>query len=269
MTRLRRIVPLAGTSFARATLALLSLALLVPLGAGCSESHTPAGADGAVVTDGGVTDGGAVGCGDPPFVCVIGSGSSHACSDGVAMPGCLEGGTWQCPIGMTPEPIIDCWCYGAPPMPECVCLETTGWWCEGPADAGVGTDAGPGECPADPSSAEGMPCAPEGLSCGRCLDSCGWCNILSCNGGTWRRLEAFPPPPPCTSFDCGPELRCAAETEYCQRGISDIGGVPDDYACRPLPIGCPSPDACDCIGVGWSSCERGADGGLVVTYPGG
>lgn len=248
MTALRRTVPLS----------LLALSG-VALAAGCSESHTMASDDAGRSVDAPSTPG----CGDPPFVCVTGSATPHVCSDGVAMPGCLEGGVWQCPLGMTPEPIVDCWCYGSAPSPSCVCLEGPGWWCEGPPDAGV-----PG-CPADPSSAEGTPCSPEGTSCGRCLDSCGFCNIPQCRGGLWTRLEAFPPPPPCTSFDCGPELRCAAETEYCERQVSDVVGEPDGYACRRLPDGCPSGNDCDCISVGWTTCERGPDGGLDVVYPGG
>lgn len=245
MSLLRRFVPL-----------LLASTALV---SACSQAHTSgddAGTDAPPTHDGSTTA-----CGAVPFDCVTSTGMAHACSDATARPGCLEGGTWQCPLGMTPEPIVDCWCYGRAPGASCSCTPS-GWSCPM-------TDAGTPGCPADPSSAEGTPCAPDGLSCGRCTDSCGFCNILTCSAGIWTRLEAPPPPPPCTSFDCGPELRCAVEREYCQHTVSDVGGEPDGYSCRTLPDGCPSTDDCDCITAGWSTCERGPEGGLEVVYPGG
>lgn len=256
MSDLRRSVPSLGL----APVLLLTGALAGAATSGCSESHTTGAGDA-----GGTGDAPRIGptCGgEPPFRCVSASGTPHVCGDAFASPGCLDGGVWQCPLGLTPEPIVDCWCYGPAPSASCACI-SSGWWCEG-IDAGV-----PAGCPPDPWSAEGSPCAPEGESCGRCLDSCGFCNLLVCTGGIWTHLEAFPPPPPCTSFPCGPELRCAAETEYCVRAVSDVGGEPDAYACQRLPDGCPSGDDCDCVGAGWSSCERGTEGGLTVTYPGG
>lgn len=235
----------------RQSVSVVSL-FLVLVSAGCAESH------GA-----GDVDGGAIACtagaGSAPFACVIGYGP--VCSD-VLYPAECVGDVWTCPSGTIRESDAGCRCHGGAP-PGCVCGES-GWDCDA-LDAGPPLlDAATG-CPADPSSAEGIPCAPEGMSCGRCTDSCGWCNILVCNGGVWDRLEAFPPPEPCTSFDCGPELRCQAETQYCERVLSDVGGVPDDFACRPMPPGCTS---CECTPVP-EACEQGPEGGMTITWGGG
>lgn len=121
-----------------------------------------------------------------------------------------------------------------------------------------------GGCPADFLAAAGTPCAEEGRFCGRCIDPCGFCNLLECRGGQWGRLEAPPAPPPCVSFECGPERRCDAVTQYCERVNSDVGGEPDSYRCRPYPDGCTS---CDCLpGDG---CEGEAASGIMITYFGG
>jgi hypothetical protein len=148
-----------------------------------------------------------------------------------ASPGCVGDEMWQCPLGFTPRPAGSVTC--AP------------------------------SCPADLVAAEGTACAEEGRSCGTCLDPCGFCNTLRCQGGLWTRLEAPPPPDPCVSFVCG-ERRCDAVTQYCERTLSDIGGLPDSYACVPYPPGCM---ACACLPT--SSCEGDAATGITVTSGGG
>ena len=136
----------------------------------------------------------------------------------------------------------------------------------GSADAAL-ADAGDG-CPADLGTAEGTPCAVEGTTCGGPCGACGFCNLLSCTGGTWQRLEAFPPPDPCTPFACGPDgLTCQVETQYCAHVLSDVGGVPDSYGCRSLPTGCTDP--CMCIPGASGACERTPEGGAIVTSGGG
>ncbi|AKF09409.1 hypothetical protein [Sandaracinus amylolyticus] len=238
---------------------------LVPLfallvAAGCSASHDRGPVDPPDV-DGGRRDGGHdLGCARdvgpiaPPFWCVQADG--HVCGDVQRVPDCV-GTEWQCPATWRRSDEVECWCSGRPPSTSCTCTPT-GWSCA--LDAGVS-----GECPSEPGAAEGTPCAEEGRSCGRCTDSCGFCNILRCESGQWMRLEAHPRPPPCTPFECGPELRCAVEFEYCERVRSDVGGFPDDYACRALPASCSS---CDCLPES-GTCERGSEGGLTVTFPGG
>jgi hypothetical protein len=133
---------------------------------------------------------------------------------------------------------------------------------DGSTDASA-PDAGDG-CPTDHSAALGTSCADEGRFCGRCIDPCGFCNILQCSGGTWTRLEAHPPPPPCVSFECGPDRRCDAVTQYCERVNSDVGGEPTTYACEPYPDGCSS---CDCLPG--DRCEGDAATGITITYLGG
>ena len=125
------------------------------------------------------------------------------------------------------------------------------------------SDAG-SACPPDHSAALGTPCSEEGRFCGRCIDPCGFCNLLQCSGGTWTRLEAHPPPPPCVSFECGPDRRCDAVTQYCQRTTSDVAGVPTSYTCEPYPDGCAS---CGCLPG--DQCEGDAASGITITYLGG
>ena len=138
----------------------------------------------------------------------------------------------------------------------------------GPADA-ASPDAGDG-CPADLGTAEGTACAVEATTCGGPCNACGFCNLLVCTGGTWQRLEAFPPPGPCTPFACGPDgLTCQVETQYCAHELSDVGGVPDSYGCVALPIGCTDPDPCACIPGALGACERTPEGGVIVTFGGG
>jgi hypothetical protein len=128
----------------------------------------------------------------------------------------------------------------------------------GQSDAGL-------VCPSDFVAAIGMPCAISGATCGGPCDPCGFCNLLMCESGVWTRLEAPPPPGPCRSFACGPDLRCNMESQYCERGISDIGGIPDDYQCRSLDPGCAS---CACTPEP-SACVQDSEGGMTITYGGG
>ncbi|UJR87137.1 hypothetical protein [Sandaracinus amylolyticus] len=228
---------------------------------GCSSSHDRGGMDPPDGDAGRSDDGGDdLGCARdvgpiaPPFWCVQAEGT--LCGDVQRVPDCV-GTAWQCPPTWRRSDEVDCWCSGRPPSSSCTCTPR-GWSCG--VDAGV-----PGECPDDPSTAEGTPCAEEGRTCGRCTDSCGFCNILRCESGEWTHLEAHPRPPPCTSFACGPELRCAAEHEYCEHVRSDVAGFPDDYACRALPASCTE---CDCLPES-GTCERGSEGGLTVTFAGG
>lgn len=235
----------------------LALALLV----GCADSHEgdepglDAGASDARAIDAGERCDRDVGPIGPPFACVQGTGP--ICSDALELPSCV-GGAWTCPAGYVPREESSCRCFGATPS-GCTC-GPDGWSCEA-IDAGVS-----GGCPADLAGAEGTPCAAEGTSCGRCTDSCGFCNILRCESGTWIRLEAHPRPPPCTPFECGPELRCAAELEYCARAVSDVAGIPDDFRCQPLPPDC---SECACLSSTGGICEQSPEGGLTVTFPGG
>jgi hypothetical protein len=41
---------------------------------------------------------------------------------------------------------------------------------------------------------------------------------------------------------------CDSTVEYCERDVSDVGGIPDTFFCKPLPDACKSgPMAHQCI----------------------
>lgn len=74
---------------------------------------------------------------------------------------------------------------------------------------------------------------------------------------------------PSGMFGCGAHF-CALDSEYCEIALSDVGGVPSTYTCRPLPSGCSIP-TCGCLANApcGASCTTTADGGLAVTCAGG
>jgi hypothetical protein len=71
-------------------------------------------------------------------------------------------------------------------------------------------------------------------------------------------------------FACGFRT-CNLETEYCQRGVSDVGGEPDSFECRPLPKTCSLSPSCGCTTQEpcGSFCNEASSGGLTLTCPGG
>jgi hypothetical protein len=76
--------------------------------------------------------------------------------------------------------------------------------------------------------------------------------------------------PPVGQFACGP-IFCALGSQYCQHGVSDVGGIPDDYACKELPAGCGKTPTCACLSAepcgDW--CASPALGEIRLTCPGG
>ena len=77
--------------------------------------------------------------------------------------------------------------------------------------------------------------------------------------------------PPTGKFSCGAGF-CDVGLSYCEHDISDVGGVPSTYGCKPLPPSCGNPATCGCLAnvVCGSSCMASKDGaGLVVTCSGG
>lgn len=77
-------------------------------------------------------------------------------------------------------------------------------------------------------------------------------------------------PPPVNTFACG-NVFCQIGQEYCQRAVSDIGGEPDSYSCKPVPDACGKTPMCSCLvnepcGQ-W--CESLALAQLTLTCPGG
>jgi len=140
-----------------------------------------------------------------------------------------------------------------------------------PSDASADLGAMDGGRIACDTVSEDEPCTPEGSFCETECDPCSFCNVLTCTEGVWTRVEAFPPPPE-ACFDCAPGgLRCLRGSAYCSVQISDVGGVPDSYSCRDVPMDC-SPVTCGCFESDEFAIATCADEGMnavTLTYPGG
>ncbi len=78
-------------------------------------------------------------------------------------------------------------------------------------------------------------------------------------------------PPNDTLFGCGSHY-CKLAAEYCQHVTSDVGSLPDDWYCMPLPPVCGATPDCDCLEktpCGGFSCSGDAAKGLQTHCPGG
>ncbi len=77
-------------------------------------------------------------------------------------------------------------------------------------------------------------------------------------------------PVPAGQFACGFRT-CETTTEYCQRAVSDIGGEPDSFQCKPLPAACDPSASCECLALEpcGALCEEVGAGALRLTCPGG
>lgn len=76
--------------------------------------------------------------------------------------------------------------------------------------------------------------------------------------------------PPLDTFACG-DTFCGVGAAYCQRGVSDVGGEPDSYACVPAPNACTAGIDCACLAMepcGFS-CSDAGGGEVTLTCPGG
>jgi hypothetical protein len=76
--------------------------------------------------------------------------------------------------------------------------------------------------------------------------------------------------PPEGMFACGNGF-CNVGLEYCQHGVSDVGGEPDTYACMPVPPSCGKTPTCSCLADEpcgqWCNAPELAQ--LTLTCPGG
>jgi len=76
-----------------------------------------------------------------------------------------------------------------------------------------------------------------------------------------------------STFACGDALACDLATEYCQRQVSDVVGMPDTYQCMALPKACGGVGECACLGdepcADFDLCEVGPEGGAILSCPGG
>lgn len=138
----------------------------------------------------------------------------------------------------------------------------------GEDDAGADTgaeDAGGDDAGVCDDAVEDEPCDAEGTSCGGelCTDECSFCNILTCDEGTWTRLEAFPAP----CFSCGPELQCPLDTDYCSVVIGGPAGSEPSYTCAEYPEACAAEPTCECLeGDGLpGDCAGDAETGITIT----
>ncbi|MBX7191847.1 MAG: hypothetical protein K1X94_07305 [Sandaracinaceae bacterium] len=249
---------------------LLTLALFASLLAGCScaDSHER-DVDAGPLVDARVGADAPVSCmgSPPPFQCTV------CGSDSFTSPACMPGGSWQCPIGMTPAPLCPAGCLGPAPGPDCSC-DTSG--------------ASPRwSCPCNAATRDGTPCTTEGESCGAC------CPVATeptfgpflCSGGRWLIEPCpfdcpVPDPTPCPARpvlgatcpvegqECGDP--CCDTAVLCEGGVWAPGPVADcaicsSYGCGPAgscradqacaSFGCPGDETCQPLPVGCSSCD--------------
>jgi hypothetical protein len=130
----------------------------------------------------------------------------------------------------------------------------------GASAADAGSDGASDPCA---SAMVGSACESEGAACGGpCIDPCSFCNITTCQLGTWQRMEAFPAP----CFACG-NLRCIAGTTYCVVSPSDQDDVPSEYSCEPMPTACTDEPTCACVSeqVTVDDCTQGETGLPEIT----
>jgi hypothetical protein len=113
-------------------------------------------------------------------------------------------------------------------------------------------------------------CMPRPKACpfnieGAC--SCGGVFDNACAANAAGYDIAYTCKSPGGKFNCGSRF-CSTASEYCQRAMSDVFGIPDSYTCLPRPSGCA---LCSCLSnvPCGSMCAATSDGGLVVTCPGG
>jgi hypothetical protein len=71
-------------------------------------------------------------------------------------------------------------------------------------------------------------------------------------------------------LECGFRF-CDKATQYCERGVSDIGGEPDSFVCEQLPSSCGATPSCGCLTQEpcGSFCSGSQSIGLTLTCPGG
>jgi hypothetical protein len=168
----------------------------------------------------------------------------------------------------------------------------------GPAECPPGTTVPPtGICGGDETCSPTMPCSsaefcdyPDDLcgagASGTCAPRPEGCEFLyapvcGCDGAVHSNACAGQTTgsdvsatggcaPPGGEFACGP-LFCQTGSEYCLRGVSDVGGIPDQYECRPVPPDCGTAPSCACLANepcgDW--CETLAPGAILLTCPGG
>lgn len=165
-------------------------------------------------------------------------------------PVCPPGSSWPGGSGCGPAE-----CTPTKPCPA-------GHWCDY-ADDQCGR-GGPGVCKAHPESCDLLyapVCACDGSVAGnQCgaqmsgydVDARGTCT------------------PPADMFACGTRF-CWTGQQYCFVVISDVGGIPNEYACKTFPAACGNSASCSCLSNEpcGDICQADASGNLTLTCPGG
>ena len=149
--------------------------------AGAATGGSSGSGSGGTGTGGGGT-GGSAGAGSDAKACV---NDGDTCAAGSSVTPCIVG--FDCCRNV-------CSCTNAGRVScQTVCDAAGGGGSCG-ADASLDANSA---CPPDFFAAEGTPCPEEGKFCGGgCTDPCQFCNVIRCQQGRWRRLEA-PPDPNC------------------------------------------------------------------------
>jgi hypothetical protein len=100
-----------------------------------------------------------------------------------------------------------------------------------------------------------------------------WEPVCGCDGRV-RKFDCgdvdLGPASNCIMFPCG-GLDCDIATQYCERQVSDVGGIPDGYACKPLPAACAGAPSCACVRseTCGAMCKGTGSLGMILTCPGG
>jgi hypothetical protein len=175
-------------------------------------------------------------------------------------PICPTPGNPECPPGASWPPSGTCTAPGNECTPTKACAADE--WCDYPDDlCGAGS---PGKCQKRPEGC-GLLYAPvctcDGKQAGnQCAGQSGGQDV-NAKGGCSA---------PQGTFACGSSF-CTSGQQYCQIVISDVGGIPDEFSCKPLPTGCGSAPSCACLEKQpcGDFCKADSAGNFTLTCPGG
>ncbi len=165
----------------------------------------------------------------------------------------------ECPTGASWPPTGICSASTTcSPSQPCAASE----WCDYPDNlCGAGS---PGACKQRPQGCDLLyapVCTCDGQQAGNACAGQSGGQDVSAEGGC---------PAPQGMFGCGP-IFCTVGQQYCQMAISDVGGYPNEFACKALPTACGSSPSCACLkseSCG-DMCKADSAGNLQVTCPGG
>lgn len=243
---------------------LSAFTLLSALAVSCGGSTDSDGAN-----SGGQAGGGAGGTGGSGGSSGGGTGGGGGTCESL-VPCCDAKGNPVTPICPTPNnpecPAGASW----PPSGICAASTTCSptqacaadQWCDYPDDlCGAGS---PGACKPRPQGCDLLyapVCTCEGQVAGNACAGRAGGHDVSAKG------DCKAPP---DTFSCGPSF-CMVGAQYCQVQISDVGGYPDEFACKSIPAACGTSPSCACLKSEpcGEMCKADSSGNLRVTCPGG